>query len=329
MIRQHRALARWHRRVVLGAGFAAAVCLASGGVANANYPERPIRIICGSGAGGIVDITARIVAERMSEALGQPVVVENMSTASSTVAIKTVSRSDPDGYTLLFTGAGISVVPVLYPALNIDVINDLTPISVVGDTPLVLFVHKSIPATNYQSLIAYLKGHPDKVNSGSNGRGTGSYLAMEFFKRFAGVEVVNVNYRSTPQVLTDLLTGRLGMTFTASGGGIVNRSEVWPVGITAISRSKAFAGVPTFKELGVDGFESGTPTMLFAPKGTPKNIVNALVKAVETSLADPAVVARLDGAGVVMPEATGSDFAEKFLRGEVVKWGNVLRDAKE
>jgi len=328
MMGKNRTAASLHRRVILGAGFAA-MWLAWGGAANANYPERPIRIVCGSGAGGIVDITARIVAERMSEALGQPVVVENMPTASSTVAIKTVSRSDPDGYTLLFTGAGISAVPVLYPTLNIDVINDLTPISLVGDTPLVLFVHKSIPAKNYPSLISYLKDRPNKVNSGSNGRGTGSYLAMEFFKRLAGVEVVNVNYRSTPQVLTDLLTGRLGMTFTASGGGILNRSEVRAVGITAISRSKAFSGVPTFKELGVESFESGTPTMLFAPKETPRSIVDTLVKALETSLADPAVVARLDGTGVIKPEVTGSDFAGKFLRDEVVKWGNVLRDTKD
>jgi len=325
----HRAPARWHRRVVLGFGFAAAMCLAFGRVAGAAYPERSIRIICGSGAGGIVDITARILADRMSEVLGQPVIVENMPTASSTVAIRTVARSDPDGYTLLFAGAGISVVRALYPTLNIDVVNDLMPISLIGDTPLVLFAHKSIPAKDYPSLIAYLKDHPNKVNSGSNGRGTGSYLAMEFFTRRVGVEVVKVNYRSTPQVLADLLTGRVGMTFTASGEGILHRSEVWPVGITATNRSKAYPGTPTFKELGVDDFRSGTPTMLLAPKETPKNIADVLVKAVETSLADPAVVARLDGAGIVKPELTGPDFAERFLRGEVVKWENVLRDAKD
>ena len=133
------------------------ICALFNATAYAAYPERTIRVICGSGAGGIVDITARIVADRMSAILGQPVIVENMPTAGSTVAIKTVSHSDPDGYTLLFTGAGISVVPALYPNLNIDVVNDMKPVTVVGDTPLVLFVHKSIPGKDYPSLMAILK----------------------------------------------------------------------------------------------------------------------------------------------------------------------------
>jgi tripartite-type tricarboxylate transporter receptor subunit TctC len=319
----------WSRHLILSLCLAVAACFASAKMAHAAYPEHPVRIICGSGAGGIVDITARIVAERMSDILGQPVVVENMPTAGSTVAIKTVSHSNSDGYTLLFTGAGISVVSALYPALNIDVVNDLAPVSVIGDTPLVLFVHNSIPGKDYQSLIAYLKAHPNQVNSGSNGRGTGSYLAMELFKNLAGVEVVNVNYRSTPQVITDLIGGRVGITFTASGGGILTRPEVRTVGITALNRSHAFPGVPTFRELGLGGFESGTPTMLFAPKDTPKNIIDALTNAVEKSLADPTVVTRLDHAGIIKPAAIGPDYAGRFLKSEDAKWGKVLREAKD
>lgn len=319
----------WNRRLVLNIFFAVVVCVLFGKAADAAYPERTIRIICGSGAGGIVDITARIVAERLSGVLGQAVVVENMPAAGSTVAIKTVSHSDPDGYTLLFTGAGISVVSALYPNLNIDVANDLKPVSVIGDTPLVLFVHNSIPWKDYQSLITYLKAHPNQVNSGSNGRGTGSYLAMEFFKKLTGVEVVNVNYRSTPQVLTDLITGRIGMTFTATGGSILKSTDIRPAGITALNRSRIFPEVPTFSELGVQGFESGTPTILLAPKGTPNELIAVLTNAIEISLADPAVQTRLDRAGIVKPAAIGADHAGKFLRDEVAKWGEVLRDAKD
>jgi tripartite-type tricarboxylate transporter receptor subunit TctC len=294
----------------------------------AGYPERAVRIICGSGAGGIVDITARIVADRMSAALGKPVIVENMPAASSTVAIRTVSRTDPDGYTLLLTGAGISVVPALYPTLQIDVVNDLDPVSVIGDTPLILFVHKSVPGNDYQSLVAYLRANPNQVSSGSNGRGTGSYLAMEFFKKLAGIEAVNVYYKSTPQVIADLITGQIGMTFTAIGSDILNSPEIRPVGITASSRSSAFKDVPTFSELGVKDFESGTPTMLLAPKNTPKEIIEALHNAIKVTLDDPGTQSRLDRIGIVRPAATGPRYARQFLQSEVAKWAEILRTAK-
>jgi tripartite-type tricarboxylate transporter receptor subunit TctC len=320
----------WDRRFVLKTCYAALTCLTFfNATALAAYPERPVRIICGSGAGGIVDITARIVADRMSAVLGKPVIVENMPAAGSTAAIRTVSRSDPDGYTLLLTGAGISVVPALYPTLQIDVINDLEPVSVIGDTPLVLFAHKSVPGNDYQSLVAYLKANPNKVSSGSNGRGTGSYLAMEFFKRLAGVELVNVYYKSTPQVIADLITGQIGMTFTAIGSDILNSPEIRPVGITALSRSSAFKDVPTFSELGVKGFESGTPTMLLAPKATSKEIIEALHNAIKVTLADPGTQSRLDQIGIVRPAATGPDYARQFLQSEVAKWGEILREAKD
>lgn len=307
---------------------AAFACVLSCASASAAYPERAVTIICGSGAGGIVDITARIVAERMSAKLGKPVIVENMPTAGSTVAIRTVSRAEPDGYTLLFTGAGISVVPAIYPNLNIDVLKELAPISVIGDTPLVLFVHKSVPGSDLSSLVAYLKANPDRISSGSNGRGTGSYLAMELFKKLSDVRVVNVTYKTTPAVLTDLITGQIGMTFTAVGSDILKSPEIRPVGITALSRSSAFSEVPTFSELGLHGFELGTPTILLAPKGTPTEIINVLHHSVEVALADTATQARLDQIGVVRPAETGPEYAGKFLRGEVTKWTEILRDEK-
>jgi tripartite-type tricarboxylate transporter receptor subunit TctC len=320
----------WTRRSLLTIGCAALTGAAFCSLpALAAYPERPIRIICGSGAGGIVDITARLFADRMSAVLGKPVVVENMPTAGSTTAIRTVSRSDPDGYTLLLTGAGISVVPALYPNLQIDVINELDPVTVIGDTPLVLFAHNSVPGRDYQALVAYLKANPNKVNSGSNGRGTGSYLAMEFFKKLTGIEVVNVNYKTTPQVVTDLIAGRIGLTFTAIGNDILKSPEIRAVGITALSRSNAFKDVPTFAELGVEGFESGTPTMLLAPKGTPAHVIETLHNAIKVTHADSAMQVRLDQIGIVRPAATGPEFARKFLRTEVSKWSEILRTAKD
>jgi tripartite-type tricarboxylate transporter receptor subunit TctC len=152
---------------------------------------------------------------------------------------------------------------------------------------------------------------------------------MEFFKRLASVELVNVYYKSTPQVIADLITGQIGMTFTAIGSDILNSPEIRPVGITALSRSSAFKDVPTFSELGVKGFESGTPTMLLAPKGTSKEIIEALHNAIKVTLADPGTQSRLDQIGIVRPAATGADYARQFLQSEVAKWGEILREAKD
>lgn len=305
------------------------VCAVSSEAATAAYPERTIRIICSSGAGGIVDITARILAEKMSAILGQPVVIENMPGAGSTIAINAVERTDPDGYTVLFSGAAISVVSALYPNSHIDVIHDLKPISVIGDTPLLLFVNKTIPGDDFKSVIKHVKANPSKMNSGSNGRGTGSYLDMALFKRLTGVNVVNVMYRSTPQVLSDLVAGRIEMAFSANDNSILRSPTIRPIAITGRNRSKAFPDVPTFDELGLQGLESGSPTMLLAPKNTPQPILSTLAKAVEESLASPEVMKRLSRAGIIRPQETGPDYARRFLQTEVAKWSSVLRDAPQ
>jgi len=323
----HRDFRRFNRKTIFQCIVAFFFCAIASQAVSATYPERPIRIICGSGAGGIVDITARILAERMSANLGQPVVIENMPGAGSTIAIKAVERSDPDGYTLLFSGAAISVVPALYPDSHIDVLNDLKPVSAVGDTPLLLFVNKAVPGNNFKAVIDYLKANPNKTNSGSNGRGTGSYLAMALFKKLAGVNVVNVMYRSTPQVLSDLVAGRIGMAFSADDNSILQSPTIRPIAITGRSRSSKFPRVSTFDELGLKGLESGSPTMLLAPKDTPQPILAMLSKAVEKSLASPEMAKRLSQAGIVRPEQTGPGYARTFLRSEVAKWGEILRES--
>lgn len=298
-------------------------------VASAAYPERSIRIICGSGAGGIVDITARILAERMSTVLGQPVIVENMPGAGSTIAIKAVERSDPDGYTLLFTGAAISVASALYPNSHVDVLKDLKPVSAIGDTPLLLFINKVIPGDDFKAIVKYLKTNPTQTSSGSNGRGTGSYLAMALFKKLTGVNVVNVMYRSTPQVLSDLVSGRIGMAFSADDNSILRNPSIRPIGITGRIRSKKFPEVPTFDELGLKGLDSGSPTMLLAPKNTPQPVLAVLAKAVDESLASPEVAKRLNHAGIVLPQQIGPEYAQSFLRSEVSKWGALLRGSPQ
>jgi tripartite-type tricarboxylate transporter receptor subunit TctC len=299
------------------------------GRAEAAFPERQITLICGSGAGGIVDVTARLMAEHMSRTLGRPVIVQNEPSAGTTVAIKMVSRATPDGYTLLFIGPAIGVVQELYPKAGIDVVNDLTPVSLTGATPQVLLVDKSVPGKDYASIISYLKSHPGEATTGSNGRGSAGHLAIELFKKEAGVDVRYIPYKTTPQVHTDLIAGRLSMMMTSSIGDISKYTNIRAVAVTSLDRWAAFPDVPTLAELGLKDFEAVTPTALLAPKGTPPDIIATLNGAIGKAVADPALRARLNEIGIVPPRATGPEAATRFIGREVTKWTDILRASED
>src|ERR1700730_13425733 len=172
--------------------------------AAAAYPDRYITIICASGAGGIVDVTTRILAEHMSRTLGRTVVVQNEPGAGSTLAIAAVAKAAPDGYTVLTIGPGVSVVAELYPNASVDVRRDLQPVSVMGVAPMVLLAHKDVPVSDYPSLMAYLKAHPSELTTGSNGRGSAGHLAGALFKNLGGGGICSLAYRTTPQATNDL-----------------------------------------------------------------------------------------------------------------------------
>jgi tripartite-type tricarboxylate transporter receptor subunit TctC len=297
--------------------------------AAAAYPERYITIICASGAGGIVDVTTRILAEHMSRTLGRNVVVQNEPGAGSTLAIAAVAKAPPDGYTVLTIGPGVSVVAELYPNVSVDVRRDLQPVSIMGAVPMVLLTHKDVPVTDYASLVAYLKAHPGELTTGSNGRGSAGHLAGALFKKMAGVDIRYIPYRTTPQAQTDLLAGRLSMMWLSSLSDHSQIGTVHPIAVSTLERWKQFPDTPTFDQLGLKGYEATTWISMYLPKGAPREISDRLTAALDAALADPALRERLDQAGIVAPRSTGPDFLDQYLRREIDKWADILRTNKD
>lgn len=296
--------------------------------AGAAYPDRLITIVCASGAGGAVDVTTRVVADFLSKALGQPIVVQNEPGAGSTIAIAAVAKARPDGYTLLTVGSGVAVARELYPQANVDVLRDLVPVTMVGATPLVLFVASSVPAKTYAELIAWLKAHPDDATTGSNGRGSAGHLSIELLNKMAGVNIRYIPYRTTPQAHTDLIAGRLTVMMTSSLGD-PTKFGITPVAVSSLERWNVMPAVPTLNELGLKGYEAATWVAMMAPRDTPPEAIEAINAAFEKALADPALRKRLDDIGIIPPRQTGAGFAAGYIKDEVEKWTEILRNAPD
>lgn len=293
--------------------------------AQAAYPERLITIVCASGAGGAVDVTTRVFADYLSKELGQTVLVQNEPGAGSTIAIANVARAKPDGYTLLTIGSGVAVAAELYPTANVDVLRDLVPVTMVGATPLVLYVNGTVPAKNYADLVAWLKAHPSDATTGSNGRGSAGHLSIELFNTMAGVNVRYIPYKTTPQAHTDLIAGRLTVMMTSSLGD--GAHGITPVAVSSLERWKRMPDVPTLDELGLKGYEAATWVAMMAPKGAPPEAIAAIEAAFAKAVADPALRKRLDEIGIIPPRQTGPAFAATYIQNEIAKWTDILRKA--
>ena len=297
--------------------------------AAAAYPERNVTIVCASGAGGIVDVTTRIIADHMSRTLGRTVVVQNEAGAGSTLAIATVAKAAPDGYAALTIGPGVGVVHELYPTAKVDVVRDLQPVSIMGVAPMVLLTHKDVPVTDYASLVGYLKAHPNELTTGSNGRGSAGHLASALFRKMAGVDIRYIPYRTTPQAQADLIGGRLSMMWLSTLTDHIQAGTLRPIAVSTLARWKLFPDTPTFDELGLKGYEAATWISLYLPKGAPPEAIDRLNEALVAALADPAVRARLDQVGVIAAPTTGPEFNEKYLKYEIEKWSDILRTNRD
>lgn len=302
--------------------------LALAAPAQAAYPERLITIICASGAGGAVDVTTRVVADYLSKELGRAVVVQNEPGAGSTIAISSVAKAKADGYTLLTIGSGVAVASELYPNANVDVLRDLVPVTMIGATPLVLFVNGTVAAKNYPELIAWLKAHPNDATTGSNGRGSAGHLSIELLNTMAGVNIRYIPYKTTPQAHTDLIAGRLTVMMTSSLGD-PQKFGITPVAVSSLERWNVMPDVPTLDELGLKGYEAATWVAMMAPKGTPREAIEAINAALDKTLANPALRKRLDEIGIIPPRQTGSNFAAKYISHEITKWTDILRKAPD
>jgi len=307
-----------------------AIALCALAPAHAAYPERNITVVCASGAGGAVDVTTRIITDHMAKTLGQNIVVQNEPGAGGTLAINQVGKAAPDGYTLLTIGPTVSTLKELFPKATVDVQRDLEPVTIIGQTPMVLVVHKDVPATDYKSLLAYIKAHPDELTFASNGRGSAGHLAGSLFKKMAGADIRYIPYRTTPQATADLIGGRISMIWLSSLGNLAGSGAVKAIGVTlAGERWNQFPDIPTFDELGLKDYEATTWVSMYVAKGAPTEIAEKLTAAVNAALADPEVQKRFNNIGIVKPRGTGPAFLQKYLNDEIEKWGDILRTTKD
>jgi tripartite-type tricarboxylate transporter receptor subunit TctC len=307
-----------------------AVTLCALAPATAAYPEHTITVVCASGAGGAVDVTTRIITDHMAKTLGQNIVVQNEPGAGGTLSIGTVGKAAPDGYTLLTIGPSVGTIKELFPKATVDAERDLQPVSIIGQTPMMLVVSKDVPATDYKSLLAYIKSHPGELTFASNGRGSAGHLAGSLFKKMAGADIRYIPYRTTPQATADLIGGRISMIWLSSLGNLAGSDAVRSFAVTlAGERWKQHPELPTFDELGLKDYEITTWVSMYAPKNAPPEVAEKLTTAVNAALADPDVQKRFEKLGVVNPRSTGPAYLKKYLHEEIEKWGDILRTTKD
>jgi tripartite-type tricarboxylate transporter receptor subunit TctC len=310
----------------LAAGVAALPAISRIASAQA-YPSRPIRLILGFAAGGSADIVARLIAQFVSDRIGQPVIVENRTGASSNLAGEAVARSAPDGYTLLYVTTVNAINATFFDNLKFDLKRDFAPVSGVTRAPNVLEVNPSVPANNVAEFVAYAKANPGKLNMASTGNGTSIHLAGELFKAMTGTNLVHVPYRSPPQAMTDLLAGQVQVMFDVMTQGLqhIKEGRLRALAVTTAARSDALPEVPTVAET-VPGYEASSWSGVCAPSGTPAGNVEMLNKEINAALTDPTIKARLASIGSTAITGSPAEFAT-FLTEETDKWGKVVRAA--
>jgi tripartite-type tricarboxylate transporter receptor subunit TctC len=293
------------------------------------YPSQPARIIVGFPAGGTNDTWARLVAQWLSERLGQQFIVENRVGAGGNLGTEAVVRAPPDGYTLLLVSSADAWNMSLYDNLNFNFIRDITPVAGTHRGPAVLVVHPSFPAKTVPELIAYAKANPGKINMASGGIGTMQQVSGELFKSMAGVDMLHVPYRGGAPALADLLSGQVHLMFEPISTSIehIRQGKLRPLGVTGAQRSAALSELPTIGEF-VSGYEAIGWIGIGAPKNTPAEIVDRLNKEINAALADPRtrLRARMEDVSVVPMPMTPTDFA-RFIVEYTEKWSKVIRAA--
>jgi tripartite-type tricarboxylate transporter receptor subunit TctC len=289
------------------------------------YPTRPVRIIVGFPAGGPTDITARLIAQWLSEHLGQEFVVENRPGAASNIATEAALRAPPDGYTLLLGTSTNAVNATFYENLSFNFMSDITPVAGIIRVPFVMEINPSIPAKTVPEFIAYAKANPGKINMASGGIGTSVHIAGELFKMMVGVSLVHVPYRGSAPALTDMISGQVHVMFDILTSSIqhIRSGALRPLAVTSATRSEALPDLPTVGEF-LLGYEATAWYGIAAPKNTPREIVDKLNNEINAGLADPKIKARFaDLASTVIP-GSPTDF-ERLVGEEIEKWGKVVK----
>ena len=291
-----------------------------------DYPSRKITLVVPYPPGGGVDAMARVMAQKLSEAFHQQVIVENRGGAGGTVGTRFVARAEPDGYTLLLGHTGtISINPSLYPKLDIEPRRDFAPIGLVASMPVALLANPSFPAKTVAEVIAYAKKEPGKLNVGTSAMGTGGYMAAEAFKAEADVNVAIIPYKGTAPVMTDLIGGQMSVAFGVlpPALGNIKAGTLRAIAVSSKKRFSLLPDVPTFDESGMPGFEAVLHYGLLAPHGTPPAIVEKLSAEVRKAVADPEVQKRIHFEGGDPLTSSAAEYAADIDK-EEKKWGALV-----
>ncbi len=289
-----------------------------------SYPARPIRLIVHSSPGGSSDILGRLVAQRLGEALGQQVVVENRAGASGIIGVEVAVKSPADGYTLLITQTSLAINPSMFARIPYDAQRDLAPITLIVAGPNVLVVHPSVPARSVKQLIALAKTRPEALVIGSPGQGTSPHLSAELFNILAGVRMDQVQYKGAGQGMIGLLSGEIALMFptTPTAMPYIKAGRLRPLGVTTAGRTQALPDVPSIAEAGVAGYESVQWFGILAPAGTPRPIIDRLNQEIGRIM--QSLKSRLANEGMEVVTGAPEQFAA-HIKAETEKWAKVVK----
>lgn len=316
------------RREVIKMIGAGALAAWSGAARAQTYPTQPIKLIVPFGAGGSLDVLARLLGDELTHRLGQTIVIDNRPGAAGNLAAEVVAKAESDGHTLLVVSAAFAVNATLYNNLRFDPRKDFAPIAMLGATQNVLVANTQFPARTLSELIARAKAEPDKINYASTGVGTSGHLTVEFLKIKASIALTHVPYRSISQQMTDLIGGVVPLAMPTIPGalGHIETGKLRALAVSGTQRSAALPAVPTVAQAGVAGYDATTWYALLGPAAMPRQAIERLSTEVRRSLADPAVMAKLAKLGIE-PVIMSPAELTSYIAGEIEKWGGVVKAA--
>lgn len=292
------------------------------------YPNQPVRIVVPFAAGGAVDTVARVVGQKMSESLGQPVVIENKPGAGGNLAADTVARAAPDGYTILLTTNGHAISPSLYRTLPFDVMKDFIPVTQLIESPLLLVASTKLPVDTLKDLVKLAKEKPGGLNYGSTGVGNPLHLSMEMLKKATGMDIAAIPYKGDAPLNTALIAGEVDLAIVpvATGRANVENKVIKGLAVTTAQRSKALPDLPTVAEQGVPGFDTGSWQGFFVPANTPRDVVQRIYQEAKKALDAPDVRERLKAFVAEPVASTPEQFSQKF-KDDVARNATIVKDA--
>ncbi len=292
------------------------------------YPSKTIRLVVPFAPGGGSDIVARLLSPKMTEALGQTVVVDNRAGASANLGAAIVAKAAPDGYTLLLANANYTINPSLFKSLPFDPVREFAPVALLANVTNVLAIHPSIPAKSVKELISFAKAHPGQLNFASPGNGTSSHLAGELFRQVAKIEVVHIPYKGATPAITDLIAGQVSFTMASvlSVLPYAKQGRLRMLAVTTAKRSGALPDIPTISEAGLPGFEVSNWYGILATGGTPRPAVDRLNSELARIARVPDLAEKLAAQGADPATGTPEEF-ERFIQAELKKWAAVVRSA--